>query len=109
MSTEKMREEFEAAYTEGLVARCGEGFRSTAEYSLEQRRQDGEYLNYPDFIAWWAWQASRAAIEVELREAYQKGWDASGEGWNAEYPGDAHIRESWQLEREKSLGLKVKP
>lgn len=66
MSTEKMREEFEAAYVEGLVARCGEGFRSTAEYSLEQRRPDGEYLNYPDFIAWWAWQASRAAIEVEL-------------------------------------------
>ncbi|WLD64727.1 hypothetical protein [Pseudomonas sp. OVF7] len=56
-----------------------------------------------------SWQASRTDIEVELREAYQKGWDASGEGWNAEYPGDAHIRESWQLEREKSLGLKVKP
>lgn len=66
MSAEKMREDFEAAYIEGLVARCGEGFRSTAVYSLTERRPDGEYLHYPDFIAWWAWQASRAAIEVEL-------------------------------------------
>lgn len=96
MSTEKMREEFEAAYTEGLVARCGEGFRSTAEYSLEQRRPDGEYLNYPDFIAWWAWQASRAAIEVELNAwGCEEGFDVVDE---------SDIRH--QLE---SLGLKVKP
>lgn len=104
MKTEKMREEFEAAYIEGLVARCGEGFRSTAEYSLEQRRPDGEYLNYPDFIAWWAWQASRAAIEVELpaevdREAFND--ESMANGYNHGIEECRDILES--------LGLKVKP
>ncbi|MDI3184679.1 DNA translocase FtsK [Pseudomonas paracarnis] len=62
--TDKMREEFEAAYVEGLVSRCGEGFRSTAVHSLTEKRPDGEYLHYPDFIAWWAWRASREALEL---------------------------------------------
>lgn len=66
--TDKMREEFETAYVEGLVGRCGEGFRSTAVYSLTEKRPDGEYLHYPDFIAWWAWQASRASMVVASPE-----------------------------------------
>lgn len=64
--TDKMREAFEAAYVEGLVDRCGEGFRSTAMHSLTEKRTDGEYLSYPNFIAWWAWQASREALVIEL-------------------------------------------
>ena len=80
---------------------------------------DLEYRNIPGvgqfyecprtLLALEAWQASRAAIEVELREAYQKGLDASGEGWNAEYPGDCHLKESWHRQRDESLGLEVKP
>lgn len=103
MSTEKMREEFQAAYVEGLVARCGEGFRSTAVYSLTERRPDGEYLHYPDFIAWWAWQASRAAIEVELPSAYQNPppYACYEGGWN-DMRGEA-------VDNIESLGLKVKP
>ena len=27
---------------------------------------------------------------AELEQIYMAGWQASGEGWNAEYPGDAH-------------------
>jgi hypothetical protein len=71
-------------------------------------RDDGEYEDYDVRRLFAPWQASRAAIEVELREAYRKGWDASGEGWNAEFPGDLHEKESWQSTRDESLGLKVK-
>ena len=50
----------------------------------------------------------REEFEAALREAYQKGWDASGEGWNAEYPGDCHLKESWQRQRDESLCLNAK-
>jgi hypothetical protein len=63
--SERMREEFEAAYVAWLVERCGEGFRSTAIHSL-RRRDDGGYQHYPEQVAWWAWGASRAALVVEL-------------------------------------------
>lgn len=106
MSTEKMRKEFQAAYIEGLVARCGEGFRSTAEYSLEQMRPDGEYLNYPDFIAWWAWQASRAAIEVELPERRNVPDRDCWSRTNALGYNTANHECRTAIE---SLGLKVKP
>lgn len=78
MTNEKMREEFESAYVEGLVRRCGEGFRSTALYSLTEKRTDGEYKSYADFIAWWAWQTSRESLAIELPEK-----DPAGTG-----PGD---------------------
>ena len=29
-------------------------------------------------------------LVAELESLYLAGWEASGEGWNAEYPGDAH-------------------
>lgn len=29
-------------------------------------------------------------LVAELEALYLAGWEASGEGWNAEYPGDAH-------------------
>lgn len=59
---------------------------------------------FPDY--WLGWQASRESLATDLREAYQKGWDASGEGCNAEHPGDLHERDNWQLERDESLGLR---
>lgn len=87
-----------------------------------------DLMNREEFKAWWLhddqrelrqscaegwgfyiWAHSRASIEADLREAFQKGWDASGEGWNAEYPGDCHLKESWQRKRDESLGLKVAP
>lgn len=108
MSAEKMREEFEAAYVEALVARCGEGFRSTAVYSLSELRPDGEYLHYPDFIAWWAWQASRAAIEVVMPKGsvYPAGEAAS----EADYYFDQGQADGLRKARNaiESFGLKVK-
>lgn len=93
--TDKMGEEFEVAFREKF------GFgRLTASANADAQQM----LT----AAEWAWGASRAVIEVELREAYQKGWDASGEGWDAEYPGDCHLKESWRRQRDESLNLKVK-
>lgn len=65
MSTEKMREIFEAAYMRDLVGSSTED----APLWLE-RGSDGEYRSFQARGAWWAWQASRAAIEVELPEEY---------------------------------------
>lgn len=38
-----------------------------------------------------------------LEQAYRAGWDASGEGWNEEYPGDAHTRPSWLDSQQESI------
>lgn len=66
-----MREEFEAAYVEGLVLRCGEGFRDTALYSLSEKKPSGDYQHYTDGIAWWAWQASRESLVIDLSDLSQ--------------------------------------
>ncbi|UNY40217.1 hypothetical protein KLEP174_gp42 [Pseudomonas phage vB_PcuM_ KLEP17-4] len=34
-------------------------------------------------------------VVAELEALYLAGWEASGEGWNAEYPGDAHENKSF--------------
>ncbi|MCV4343298.1 hypothetical protein [Pseudomonas capsici] len=57
--TSKMRSEFEAAFVEEEVRLHGEGFRSSALYMIEQ-----DTVNVRS--AWWAWQASRQAVVVEL-------------------------------------------
>lgn len=97
---DKMREKFESAYVEGLVQRCGEGFRSTALYSLTEKRPDGEYQNYTDFIAWWAWKASRAAMVIELPPIWEESPNtALGQAC-------AQIRTA-DIEAIKAAGLKV--
>ena len=55
MSTEKMREEFEA-----WIGQYG--------YSLERDSEAGGYYADSADLAWSAWQDSRAALEVELPE-----------------------------------------
>lgn len=59
MSVQEMREQFEAAFVEEQVRLCGEGFRSSAVYMIDQ-----------DMVtvrtAWWAWKASRRAVLVCL-------------------------------------------
>lgn len=43
----------------------------------------------------------------ELREllnrAYKAGWEQSGEGWNAEYPGDWETSPNWQSVKEMDI------
>lgn len=100
MNIEKMREEFEAAYVEGLVERCGEGFRSTAVYSLTEKNPDGRYKNYTDFVAWWAWQASRESLVIELPESWETYCGTTEE----------HVMYADEVKDAiKSAGLKVKP
>ena len=68
----KIREEFEAAYVEEMVRRCGEGYRSSVLYSLSLKGQDGDYLHVTAAQAFWAWKASRAALVIELPYADQE-------------------------------------
>jgi hypothetical protein len=58
MSNEKMREEFEVAVAAYL--------ESTGQVARLDRFPDGRYEYVDISSAWWAWQASRAAIEVEI-------------------------------------------
>lgn len=53
MSTEKMREEFEA-------------WAGQRGYSLERNSEAGGYYAVSANVAWSAWQASRATLVVEL-------------------------------------------
>ena len=59
MDINKMREQFEAAFVEEQVRLCGEGFRSSALYKIEQNVVTVR-------AGWWAWQASREAVAIEL-------------------------------------------
>lgn len=59
MDTNKMREQFEAAFVEEQVRLCGEGFRDSALYMIQENLVTVR-------SAWWAWQASREAVVVEL-------------------------------------------
>ncbi|MBH3449441.1 hypothetical protein I5S84_11320 [Pseudomonas putida] len=82
MDTNKMREEFEAAFIAQQVAAYGEYSRGGAVHRLKrdgefdkpptaydlQRREQGMYDEYWIEMLWWAWQASREAVVVELQE-----------------------------------------
>lgn len=80
MSNDKMQAEFEAAFVQNQVANHGEGFRSSAVYMLKRsgefekpptpyelkRRELGLYDMNSVELTWWSWQASRAAVVIEL-------------------------------------------
>lgn len=84
MDTNKMREQFEAAFVERQVGAFGEGYRSTAQHMLKREgdfdepptayklhcRNRGMYDTYWVEMAWWAWQASREAVVVELPQPF---------------------------------------
>ena len=41
------------------------------------KNSDGDYMAWDMQVAWWAWQASRAAIEIDLpdrKSAYASGY-----------------------------------
>lgn len=63
---EKMRNEFELAFVEEMVSRCGEGFRSSAWLFFVEKEADGTYSNPTAHAGWWAWQASRESLVIEL-------------------------------------------
>ncbi|EOL9075522.1 hypothetical protein ACM92Y_002122 [Cronobacter malonaticus] len=61
---DKSREQFEAA------------IKQKYDDLIDQRvckNGDGDYMAWDMQVAWWAWQASRAAVEIELpKPAYQR-------------------------------------
>ncbi|HDS1811558.1 TPA: hypothetical protein QEM79_002297 [Pseudomonas putida] len=61
MDTNKMREQFEAAYAAKSTARNGRFYPGVLT-----RGDDGDYVIPSVQSAWWAWQASREAVVVEL-------------------------------------------
>lgn len=78
MDTNKMREQFEAAFIEKCAADLnGKVPGITQEAAIKfitcnwlARRGDDYELPVPNG-AWWAWQASRAAVVVELTAEYE--------------------------------------
>lgn len=74
--SEKMREEFE----EWLIANTEFDTQRTAFAMTKE--EDQQYMCHRTNLAWLAWQASRAALVVELPsdingEYYADGWNAA--------------------------------
>ncbi|CAH0649402.1 hypothetical protein EGJ22_06680 [Pseudomonas sp. p99-361] len=103
MDTNKMREQFEAAYAAKSTARNGRFYPGVLT-----RCDDGEYVIPSVQSAWWAWQASREAVVVELpnrsAEAYREEFDdVEGGSFNEA----AYIRDVRKAI--EAQGLKVAP
>ncbi len=66
-----MREQFEAAWRERYPMHADEGL-------IRSRVDPESYVNTRTKDGWWAWQASRAALVVELPQivAYEAGYDS---------------------------------
>jgi hypothetical protein len=64
MSNDKMREEFEAAIAE----EAGQPL-----VAIQLSRMADSYSTSALIYSWWAWQASRKAIEIELPETPNRG------------------------------------
>ena len=100
---DKMREQFEAAYAAKSTARNGRFYPAVLT-----RGDDGEYVIPSVQSAWWAWQASREAVVVQMpnraAEAYREEFDdVEGGSFNEA----AYIRDVRKVI--EALGLKVAP
>lgn len=82
-----MREEFEVAFVAEDVRRCGEGMRSSALYMVEQ-----DTVNVRS--AWWAWQASRECLVIELPRPVEVEVVGVGCTCNSEYFDIERVKES---------------
>lgn len=94
-NTNKMREQFEAAYT----AYCGK--MGVMSYTAFHRAREA-YINSATELAWQMWQASRAAVVVELPPIWEQGSNSAlGQAC-------AQIRTA-DIEAIEAQGLKVAP
>jgi len=64
--SDKMREEFATWYLAEVTQSYGEGVRAQAQKNLDWTREDGSFADPMLRLACLAWQASRAAVVVEL-------------------------------------------
>lgn len=97
MDTNKMREQFETALVTKLVRELAEKAPGLPADAAEiivrsqwlERKGDGYAAPVPDH-GWWAWQASREAVVVELPEKSGEGkghcstepFEHYGDGWD---------------------------
>lgn len=88
MDTNKMREQFESAIAEEA------GQSLTA---IQLSRKDDSYSTSPLIYAWWAWQASREAVVVDIEPD-----EPADEG-------AAYLHEDFVRSRIEAQGLKVTP
>lgn len=75
MNIEKKREEFEAAYMASMDT-------DLPPSVWLERRANGSYASVSTKAAWWAWQASRAAIEIELPKLLCEDEEEVGDDWS---------------------------
>ncbi|ELY6363783.1 hypothetical protein SNQ55_004301 [Cronobacter sakazakii] len=65
------------------------------------KNSDGDYMAWDMQVAWWAWQASRAAVEIELPPKFgERQQQLEGNGWN--------WMRSHSVNAIRAAGLKVK-
>lgn len=93
MNIEKMREEFQAEWSRKS---------GWSDMQLEIFRTGDDYSDQSTSSAWWAWQASRAAIEVELPAPHN---DYSISDRDVSGACEQYKRDRKAIE---SLGLKIK-
>ncbi|WP_346399941.1 hypothetical protein [Pseudomonas syringae] len=68
MSNDKMREEFEAACTKHAI----EAGYPEHDHGFDRHSEDRNcYSDTHTQAAWWAWQASREALVIELPDQYK--------------------------------------
>ena len=91
--SDKMREEFEAA----IALEANEPV-----LSVYLSRRNETYSTSTLHFAWWAWQASRSAVVIELPE-----WN--GEPFNESVIFGHGIAKTQAISAIKSAGLKVAP
>lgn len=115
MDTNKMRDISREQFEKFALSAEGGLFAGLA------KGEDGEYLNYAAQCYWLFWQASRAAVVVELPQvvAYEAGYDSIRDNEYAGLPDrlpDFDYDELFKLHRSDEVreaieaqGLRVKP
>jgi hypothetical protein len=103
MTHDDMKAEFGAWYLASVVEMLGEGVRSQAETNLAWTRDDGSYADPMLRLGLMAWEASRAAVVVELPAVREIQYGRCGN----EY--DSGVNFGVELSREaiEAAGLKV--
>ncbi|SFX16475.1 hypothetical protein SAMN03159390_00585 [Pseudomonas sp. NFACC49-2] len=99
-----MREEFAAWYLAEVTQSYGEGVRDQAKKNLDWAREDGSFADPMLRLACLAWQASRAAVVVELPAIIDKEWANTHAERSA-------MREAitWCKKRIEAAGVRVQP
>ncbi|MHC3822451.1 hypothetical protein [Pseudomonas sp. G3-19] len=103
----KLREQFEAAYKDACLKRAIPRF----DAAIFAKDHCGDYLNPLVQSAWWAWQECRAALVVELPPPYPEP-DEPDDAIDDSYMDAYHAAQGMRHACSKAIeaaGLKVTP